>query len=277
MPPALQDAYWQTIKPLREQKVIQTLLITSDEPWIPWELVKPYRWDRFKNDEETDGFLVETFRMSRWLSSRGPAARLEVKSAALIMPELNLPNVQREKTFFDALPSVARSRWVHRSSCAAKCSICCATAGFRCCISPRTASSTARTPTSLNWSWQTDLDPRRSAGEWAARHPQGAAAGLLNACNIGRSAFGLTGLGGWADKLFNEAQVSAFVGTLWEVTDDLAAEFSAQFYDALAADKTLSEALHTARMHIRELAPANPTWLAYTLYGDPNATVAIGK
>jgi hypothetical protein len=34
--------------------------------------------------------------------------------------------------------------------------------------------------------------------------------------------------------------------------------------------------VQAARAHVRQLDPLNPTWLAYTLYGDPNAVVRIG-
>ena len=99
---------------------------------------------------------------------------------------------------------------------------------------------------------------------------------FLNACHSGQVALSLTGLGGWADKFFREARASAFVGTLWEVSDDLAAEFARCFYTALADGSTLGEAVRTARLQIREKEKANPTWLAYALYGDPNGKVKFG-
>jgi hypothetical protein len=70
--------------------------------------------------------------------------------------------------------------------------------------------------------------------------------------------------------------VSAFVGTLWEVNDLLAAEFAIAFYDRLFAGDTLGQAFYAARLHVRDRQPANPTWLAYVLYGDPNSMIAWG-
>jgi CHAT domain-containing protein len=100
---------------------------------------------------------------------------------------------------------------------------------------------------------------------------------FLNACDGGRANFSLTGLGGWADKLFREANASAFVGALWEVHDALAVEFSTHFYSRLEAGDVLGEAMRAARLHVRALEPHNPTWLAYTLYGDPNGSVQVGS
>ena len=36
----------------------------------------------------------------------------------------------------------------------------------------------------------------------------------------------------------------------------------------------LGQAFHDARMVIKNLDLANPTWLAYVLYGNPNARIA---
>ena len=68
----------------------------------------------------------------------------------------------------------------------------------------------------------------------------------------------LTGLGGWAEKLFREANASAFVGA-WEVHDDLAVEFTKHFYERLAAGdaraRPCGRALHLRnRRHQPDLA-----------------------
>ena len=87
----------------------------------------------------------------------------------------------------------------------------------------------------------------------------------------------MTGLGGWTERMVGDIGVSAFVGSLWEVNDGLAAEFAIEFYTNLGAGQTFAEAFHAARLAIRARQPANPTWLAYTLYADPNAKVSLGK
>ncbi|MCB0095952.1 MAG: CHAT domain-containing protein, partial [Caldilineaceae bacterium] len=93
---------------------------------------------------------------------------------------------------------------------------------------------------------------------------------FLNACHSGQIEFALTGLGGWAEQMVSTIGVGAFVGSLWEVNDLLAAEFAAFFYDRLIAGEALSAAFRAAREPIRQRQPSNPTWLAYTLYADPN-------
>ncbi len=98
---------------------------------------------------------------------------------------------------------------------------------------------------------------------------------FLNACHTGETGFSLTGMGGWAER-FVRAGASAFIGSLWEVNDVLAAEFAIKFYNELLTGQTLGDAFHAARTHIRTRDDANPTWLAYTLYADPNGRVKAG-
>ncbi len=105
---------------------------------------------------------------------------------------------------------------------------------------------------------------------------------FLNACHAGRVGAGLTYLGGWA-QAFYDAGVSAFIGSLWEINDALAAQFALAFYDRLwglgafeGKAQPLGQAFCEARMTIRDADPANPTWLAYVLYGDPYGQVILG-
>jgi hypothetical protein len=120
------------------------------------------------------------------------------------------------------------------------------------------------------------LTPFDLTGERAAGLRRERAIVFLNVCHTGRLAFSLTGLGGWAERFINDLNVSAFIGTLWEVNDLLAAEFAIAFYDRLLAGESLGQAFYAARLHIRDRQPGNPTWLAYVLYGDPNSFVLWG-
>ena len=52
---------------------------------------------------------------------------------------------------------------------------------------------------------------------------------FLNACHSGERGHGLTRLGGWAER-FIDAGASAFIGSLWEINDEMAARFSLEFY-----------------------------------------------
>jgi CHAT domain-containing protein len=80
----------------------------------------------------------------------------------------------------------------------------------------------------------------------------------------------LTGMGGWA-KRFIEAGAACFIGSLWSVYDDAAHKFSVSFYEQVLAGATIGRAVREARQAARQLN--NPSWLAYTVFADPLATV----
>jgi len=51
---------------LQEVRQAETVLLFSDEPWIPWEIVKPY--DDGVCGEQEGGFLASQFQFTRWLA-----------------------------------------------------------------------------------------------------------------------------------------------------------------------------------------------------------------
>ncbi|MBE2239459.1 MAG: CHAT domain-containing protein [Caldilineaceae bacterium] len=278
LPERFREEYFTRIAPLREAGVIRSLLITSDEPWIPWELLKPYHYSVREAKEYTDDFWATRFQLARWLAGRGPLARVDVKTAALVLPDVGLPAVDSERIFFDDLsarrmialsgPSVLRQEVLDLFTAGGYQVMHIATHGrFNAEDADQSVIELADAP----------LHPGDLRGSLLRGIRRSMPLVFLNACDGGRANFGLTGLGGWAEKLFKEANAAAFVGALWEVHDELAVEFSKHFYNRLAEGDTLGEAMRAARAHLRELDPVNPTWLAYTLYGDPNAAVQIGS
>lgn len=93
---------------------------------------------------------------------------------------------------------------------------------------------------------------------------------FLNACQIGRSGMSLTDIGGWAKQFLN-AGAGAFIGPYWLVNDQPACDFSKQVYSRLCAGIPIGRAIQEARLAIK--ATGDPTWLAYTVFADPLATV----
>ncbi|MCP4688092.1 MAG: CHAT domain-containing protein [Desulfobacterales bacterium] len=98
---------------------------------------------------------------------------------------------------------------------------------------------------------------------------------LSNACQSART-------GEWAIKerfqneIFGLANafllsgVRHYVGTSWEVQDDLSRSFALAFYEKLVAGRTIGQAVREARMAlIREYGESTIVWAGYLLYGDP--------
>lgn len=273
-PAELKAEYWR-LKELREAGTIQTLLILSDEPWIPWEMLYP-----FDDTHGADDFLAGAWHLSRWQAGQGLNPRLNVQAVQLIAPTLDLTFVQEEQDYFEGIPAADqpvtiaqpitnRSRFLAQIAQGDVQLLHFAThANF-------VGENADRSPIHLEMGETiTPVDLSRPATVGIRRERPVV---FLNACHGGRLEFTLTGMGGWAERMVKQAAATAFVGAYWEINDRLASLFARTFYDELRRGATLAAAFQTARKTIREAAPANPTWLAYTLYGDPNAQVHWAK
>ncbi|MBD9701999.1 CHAT domain-containing protein [Streptomyces caniscabiei] len=93
---------------------------------------------------------------------------------------------------------------------------------------------------------------------------------ILNACQVGRLGHSLTSMGGFAEA-FLARGASAFVSPLWAVGDAPARTFIEAFYRTLLAGKTVAEAVTAGRDKARRAGDA--TWLAYAVYANPRATL----
>lgn len=94
---------------------------------------------------------------------------------------------------------------------------------------------------------------------------------VLNACQVGRQGPTLTGVGGFADA-FLEAGARVFVSSLWSVGDVQAHSFAQTLYTRLLAGDGLAQATTAARAAARKRGDA--AWLAYVVYGHPDARIA---
>jgi CHAT domain-containing protein len=59
------------------------------------------------------------------------------------------------------------------------------------------------------------------------------------------------------------------IGALWPIYDRPAAEFAIAFYNRVLEGYMIGEAMRLARVRIKEAYPAQITWAAFVLYGDP--------
>ena len=96
---------------------------------------------------------------------------------------------------------------------------------------------------------------------------------FINACRSLGQVPSYNKLDGWADK-FLRAGAAAFIGSLWEVPDGMAREFAQELYRRLAAGDPLGTAVMAARRAVAA-EPGDPTWLAYAVYGDPQARIDL--
>lgn len=109
------------------------------------------------------------------------------------------------------------------------------------------------------------LNTAASVRALESRHPLV----FLNACRTAGVAMQYLTMTGWAQK-FMTAGAGAFVGTLWAVRSESATRFARPFYQALRDGEPLGEASRIARTAARG-DDGDPSWLAYTVYGNPTA------
>lgn len=265
LPQELQQQLWS----VRDR--IRSIHVVSEEPWIPWELCKLSGQD---NGRIVEGpFLGEAYAITRWLLGVPPPPMLSFGRVALVAPEdSGLTQVAEECDFMLSLQ--ANTRVVER-------------------VPATYLDVTEALASGVYDGWHISAhgvfepdDPNRSSVYLRDGDPltpedlSGVVSNLgraqplvfLNACQVGRSALSLTGIGGWA-RQFLQAGAGAFLGAYWSVTDDLALPFARAFYERLIQGAEVGAAVRDARLTIKP--DGDPSWLAYTVFANPMAKITV--
>ncbi len=249
---------------------IQSLIIQSEEPWIPWELCR-------MSGEDADGmieegpFLCEQYIISRWNPEEAFKQPLSLKETALVVPQdSGLAFAQAERDMILSFKSGERNVTPIPATPAD--------------VQAALASGIYTVFHFTGHGMMKDDNPDRSVMRLEDRKAfrpedvsgrvcnlkKGRPIVFLNACQIGAGAMGLTGMGGWAHR-FVKSGAGAFLGAYWSVFDQPALGFAEAFYDELISGKTIGEAVFEARKAIRD--QGDPTWLAYTLFAHPLSAI----
>jgi hypothetical protein len=264
LPEDLQALLWG----LRER--IHTVFIQSEEPWVPWEIC---RLQGKEGDRVVEGpFFCEQFEVTRWTMGTPLIPELTFRDLAVIAPPSNLSFAKAEVAMLLTLAGTSRS--VKEVTPATYSNVRNALGagqhdGIHFVGHGRYPENGNAARAEIGLQGAQPLTPTDITG---VVNNLGIPKPLvfLNACEVGRQGRGLTGLGGWATELLR-AGAGAFVGSYWNVTDDLAVDFSTAFYQRLLAGDTVGAATRTARLAIRDAD--DPTWLAYTAFADPGARI----
>ncbi len=275
LPPELRTTLWT----LKDR--IGSVQITSDEAWIPWEVCRLV--GTAADGAKVEGpFLAEAFCVTRWLHGVAPPPRFRFGEWALVVPrDSRLPSAAAEESF---VLSMANERRKVTQVAANFCDL------------------TEAMESEVYHAWH--FCGHANAGEGGDGDKAAIALDdrdtmtadlfsgtvenalrtrpfiFFNACQSARGGLSLTGVGGWAHRFLKPASsqyaASAFLGSYWSVYDTAALQFSKALYEGLMnGGKQIGQAVRDARLAVR--TPADPlTWLAYTVYADPLATVDGG-
>jgi hypothetical protein len=258
LPEPLRKQFWA------RQHRIRQLTILADKDAVPWELLYPL-------DPGFDAdFLVNQFPVTRAVFGQALPRKLSLRPARFVLPD-SLPEAQHEietmRRLLDpdqppdmVLSGLTPLKELIRSGDFGLLHFACHNR-----FDPTDGSSI----TLDNALFTPKLLTTTAIGRVLARS---APTVFINACRSAGTNATYNRLDGWASK-FLEAGAAAFIGSLWAVSDGAAREFAQELYRQLQAGIPLGN----AAMQARQLAashPDDPTWLAYTVYGDPRATVS---
>jgi hypothetical protein len=257
VPGLIKEQFWQ----LRDH--IGAFSIAAGDDVIPWELLYPLAAG---HDE---GFLVEQFPVMRRVYGQQRSRSLLIAGTRYVMPARSPVNAQAEIASVrrvlgeDGEPAETIAdledllRFIESGSCGSLHFAC--HNAFRSYAegSAITMSGGPFVPMLLNKA----VTRRVLAGQEPLI--------FINACSSAGAVPEYTRMMGWAQQ-FMAAGAGAFVGTLWAVSSTAAQIFAETFYTALAAGNSLGEASRHARAETSR-DHDDPTWLAYSVYGDPAA------
>jgi len=235
-----------------------TLLLQSEDPYLPWELLKLPR--TVAGRTRPGPFLCEAFAVARWLPGRDFHFQLPVERIALMTPGGG-EQAQAERASLESLcdvRSVAATEEALRRELARGIAGAWHVAGH--------AELTAdREHVEIPLEDGGFFTPAALSNVDGDGPP---ALAFLNNCHSGRAEPALSGIGGWAEA-FLTAGCGAFIGSLWAIDGGRAACFAEAFYRAFLGGAPIARAVHRARRAIR--SEADPTWLAYQLFAHPLA------
>lgn len=259
LPPALRDRFWER----RGQIKRLTILTRSDT--MPWELLYP------RDPGRNEGFLVEQFPVTRAIFGPRPGRTLDLRTARFVVPAGSPPQAEAEIDAVRAILGLGKpGDDVLRALDPLTDLIQSGGFGLLHFACHNSFDSSAGSSISFDQGPFKPVD-LTEAGIDRSLAPS-APVVFINACRTAGLAARYNQLDGWA-RGFLEAGAAAFIGSLWAVEDGKARTFATTLYAGLQEGKSLGEVLMGARQAAAG-GDEDPTWLAYSVYGDPGARKA---
>jgi hypothetical protein len=271
-------AYWRLFRASRQagSKVkLESIQFVSDEPYIPWELMRV--WD--KDSPELPEILGVRHAVGRWMAGDSCELRqeLQIKKIAVCatsykdIPDVQqLPWAEEERKYlqdhfsaFDVKMLRAEVKTFLETGIAE-------VVHFSC-----HGDMSAQQPEDSSL----DLEDKKIKPGLVGRPETRLGIGkskplvFLNACQVGGAGKVLGLVFGWPQAFLNIGS-TACIAPLWSVIDENARDIAEDFYQMTLIDsppKSLGQALQSIRQQWR--AKRSLTYLGYVLYGDPTARI----
>jgi CHAT domain/Domain of unknown function (DUF4062) len=277
--PGFKKAYWRLFRASRQagsNVKLESIQFVSDEPYIPWELMRV--WDKDSPNERPE-LLGVKHAVGRWMAGDSCELRQELivnKIAVCATSYTGIPNIQ-------PLPWAEEERKYlqdHFSTFDVKMA--------RAEVKTFLESGMAEV---VHFSCHGDMSPQQPEDSSLELEDKKIKPGLvgrpetrlgigrskplifLNACQVGGSGRVLGLVFGWPQAFLNIG-ATACIAPLWSVIDENARDVAEDFYKLTLIDptpKSLGQALQSIRQQWRK--KRSLTYLGYVLYGDPMAQI----
>ena len=259
LPPAFRDEFAQRTADAESLGIV-------GESVFPWELMA---------DPDHAGFLSERLRVSRWFHGYDQASLIQVRRAIFAYSE----RMSKAKTEVDTIGELVHPG--KKPNRVAESEVLCERleAGdfdlFH--FAGHATSKDPSAPGALELSSHDafSLNHMGNVSRQSMRRFRPVI--FLNACGSADTGGGRTLFDSWAEA-FIKRGAGAFIGSLWNIRAATANKFGAEVYRSVQTGEaeTLGQAVDLARKRaVRD--PADPTRLAYALYGKDDAQISLGS
>lgn len=271
LPAALRSTFWD----LRGD--LSALQVCSEEPWVPWEMLCPFEHATSRCED----YLAATYVLTRRLPIQPPPPR-RLKQKRILFIDLSasrsgavLTEAARERASLRKLAmrlGVEMKVLEHPTAEEFEAAVLEGDLGIIHASAHGAFEAISPDESALIVAGSRSLRPSDLYGDLRVVLRRERPLVFFNACRLGAQGWSLTRLGGWTNRLF-ECYCSAYVAPEWTVKDSSAAHFAAAFYESLGDGETLGAAALAARRKTRDKDPDGSAWLAYRVYGHPDASL----
>jgi hypothetical protein len=277
LPPLYQDALWAVLdlQDAEPDAPVRTVFIRSDEPLLPWELMRPTRpVDGVAQDRRLP--LGVEVALGRWVRSdtTPPPQRLQVDRSLLIAAVNSKPARRLDST--DEADVLQRLYAGERTPTATLDSLDDYLSRHSAAVLHFVCHGAAQ---AFDDAIYLDEDEECTSGDVRVTEGFAMACGrarplvFLNACDAGQVASAIGGGAGFP-RVFTDLGARAVIAPLWPVAQTVAARAAVQLYEAAAAagpQRTLADLLRDVRRRTYEEQPFEDSFASYCFFGDPCA------